>query len=413
MNAAARAADQALGKAETATPTSPQTDSSKTMSAVVWAGKKSVEVRTVPRPQLTEPRDVIIKITATTICGSDLHLYKNTMPNMKDGDILGHEFMGVVEEVGSSVKRLQKGQRVVVAFAIACGECEFCQREEYTACDETNSSKLQEKMYGDRTAALFGYSHMTGGVPGGQAEYARVPFADINCLVVPDDVPDEKALFLSDVIPTSYHGTELAGVKEGDTVAIWGLGPIGLLAARWCQIRGAKKVVGIDKVPDRLQKAREVLQLDTIDFSSEDTYQALRERFPNGVDCAIECAGFDYTNSLLHKAEIAVGMETDTSEILTQMIYSVRKFGRIAVIGVYSGFANHFPVGAMMEKDLKIACGQAPVVKYWKMCLEKLQSGELDSDFIVTNKGRLSDAPNLYKQFCDKEDGVIKVFLRP
>jgi threonine dehydrogenase-like Zn-dependent dehydrogenase len=383
------------------------------MHAVVWRGKKSVEYVETPRPMITDPKDVLLKVTATTICGSDLHLYGGTMLDMHDGDILGHEFMGIIEEVGSSVTKLQKGQRVVVAFDIACGECDFCKRQEYTACDTTNPSKLIEQMYGHRTAALYGYSHLTGGVPGGQAEYVRVPFAEFNCLPVPDEVPDEKALFLSDIIPTSYFGVDLADVKEGETVAIWGLGPIGLLTAAWCKIRKAGRILGIDCVQERLDMAAKVLNIETIDFHKDTTTKRIAELFPCGVDCAIECVGFDYAKTWKHKIEMALSLETDSADIFTEMFRCVRKFGRVSVIGVYSGTTNHFPVGAMMEKGLTVRGGQCPVQKYWKMCLEKIQSGEFDPSIVVSHHGKLSAAPDFYKQFDEKSDGVIKVFLRP
>jgi len=382
------------------------------MHAIAWKGKSKVEYIEAPTPIITDPRDIILKVTATTICGSDLHLFHNSMPTMENGDILGHEFMGIIQDVGDQVKSLSVGQRVVVAFNIACGDCQFCKREEYTCCEVTNPSKLMEELYGARTSAIYGYSHLTGGVPGGQAEIVRVPFAEFNCLPVPDDLPDDKVLFLSDVVPTSYFGVDAADVKEGDTVAIWGLGPIGLMAARWCQIRKAGRIIGIDCVKQRLEVAKDILNIEVIDFKKQSTTKTLLEWFPTGVDCAIECAGFDYPKSLLHKVEIALNLETDTPEILHEMIYCVRKSGRIAILGVYTGFANHFPIGAMMEKGLTVRGGQSPTQKYWRMCLDKIKSGELDPTFIVTHHAHLSDAPKIYQDFDDK-DGVIKAFLRP
>jgi threonine dehydrogenase-like Zn-dependent dehydrogenase len=413
MNAIANLADKVFGKEETATSPKPLVDPTHQMRALTWHGKKSLRVLDVPRPLITDQTDVVIKITATSICGSDLHLYSGNMLNLKDGDILGHEFMGIVEDVGSEVHKIQKGQRVVVSFDIACGSCNFCQREEYTACSRTNPSKLEREMYGHPTSALFGYSHLTGGVPGGQAEYVRVPFADVNCLPVPDEIPDDKALFLSDIIPTSYHGTELGGVKEGSNVAIWGLGPVGLLTAKWCQLRGAARIIGIDRVEERLRVANTALGIETIDFSKQDVVKTLHTMFPEGIDIGIECAGFDYAKTLKHKFEIAVGLETDTADIFTEIFTCVRPFGNVSVIGVYSGYANHFPVGALMEKALTIRGGQTPVQKYWRMALEKVMSGEFDPSFVVTHRGYLSDAPEWYKKFYEKDDGVIKVFLRP
>jgi len=382
------------------------------MKAIIWHGKKDVQYVSKPRPCITEPRDIVLKVTATTICGSDLHLYGGTMPGIQDGDILGHEFMGIIEEVGSEVKNLKKGMRVVVAFGISCGTCEYCKREEFTACDTTNPSKLMEEMYGHRTSAIYGYSHLTGGVPGGQAEYVRVPFADRNCLPLPDNVPDDKGLYLSDIVPTAYHGVELANVKEGDKVGIWGLGPIGLLVARWCQIRKAGRIIGIDCVPERIELAKK-LGIEVINFKECNTAETILKSVPGGLDCSIECAGFDYASSLLHKVEMAVGLETDTSQILTEMINCTRKCGICTIIGVYSGYCNHFPIGAFMEKGLTMNGGQSPTQKYWKYCLEMIQKGEIDPTFVVTHRGKLSDAPELYSKFNEKKEGVLKVFLRP
>jgi len=413
MNTLAKIQEKLAGEVPTSTPAQPIPHESKTMRAVIWHGKNDVKVVDNPRPCITDRRDVVIKVTATTICGSDLHMYTGSVVTMHDGDILGHEFMGIVEEVGEEVKTIKAGQRVVVAFDIACGECAFCKKEEFSACSTTNPSKLQEQMYGTRTAAIFGYSHLTGGVPGGQAEYVRVPFADVNCLAIPDDVPDEKALYLSDIIPTSYHAAELGDVQQGNTVAIWGLGPIGLLAARWCQLRGASRVIGIESVPERLELAQKFLGITTIDFKKEDVVKSVLQMYPDGVDVVIECAGFEYATTLKHKVEMAIGLETDTADIFEQMFKVVRCFGKVSVIGVYTGYANHFPVGAMMEKDLTIRSGQCPVQRYWKKILPKIQSGEFDPSFVVTTKGVLSQAPEMYKKFNDREGGILKVFLRP
>jgi len=413
MNFASKIAEKVLGEVPTSTAPRPLVDESRPMKALIWHNKYDVQYVEKPRPLITDSTDIILKITATSICGSDLHLYTGSMMGMHDGDILGHEFMGIIEEKGPAVTQFEVGQRVVVAFDIACGHCEYCLREEYTACDTTNPSKLMEEMYGHRSAALYGYSHLTGGVPGGQAEYVRVPFADYNCLAIPEDVPDDKALYLSDLIPTAYHGTELGGVKEGSTVAIWGLGPIGLIAARWCQIRKAKRIIGIDWVPDRLKIATDVLGIEVINLKEKDVVKTLQEMEPRGLDITIECAGFEYAKTWKHKIETAIGLETDSSDILNEMITCTRKFGTISIIGVYSGFTNHFAIGAMMEKDLTVKGGQSPTQKYWKMCLEKIRSGEFDPSFVVSHHGKLSEGPELYKNFYEKKEGVLKVFLRP
>jgi len=396
---------------ETSTPARPKLDESRPMHAIAWYGKKDVRYIQVPRPMITDQRDIILRVLATSICGSDLHMYSNATPEMAKGDILGHEFLGIVDEVGDQVKNIKKGQRVVVAFGIACGECDYCKRQEYTACDTTNPSRSMEKLYGHRICAIYGYSHLTGGVPGGQAEYVRVPYADVNCLPVPEQLPNDVALYLSDLIPTSYHGCELGDVKEGDVVAIWGMGPIGLLTARWAQLRKAKRIIGIDYVPERLEMARKELGIEVINFKEQDTIRTVAEMCPGGVDVAIECVGFEYAKSWTHKIEMALGLETDTADIFTEMFTCVRKFGRVSVIGVYSGYANHFPVGAMMEKDLTIKCGQCPVQKYWDVIVPKLISGEFDPRFVVTTRGMLMEAPEMYKKFSERTEGVVKVFI--
>jgi len=410
-NVGAKIVDHILGPKETSTPAKAKTDPSRPMHAIAWHNKRDVRYVEVPRPMLTDTTDIVLKVTATTICGSDLHLYSGSMLNVHTDEILGHEFMGIIEEVGSDVKKLKAGQRVVVAFDIACGKCEYCQREEYTGCDTTNPSKLQEYMYGHRTPALFGYSHLTGGVAGGQAEYVRVPWADVNCIVVPDELPDEKVLYLSDAVPTAYHGVVMGEVDSTKTVGIWGLGPIGLYAARWCQIVGAKRVIGIDWVPERLELAKK-LGIEVINYKEQDVYKTSQEMVPGGYDVAIECVGFEYAKTWKHKVEMALNLETDTADIFTEMIYLTRKFGIISVLGVYSGFCNHFPVGAMMEKGLTVRGSQSPTQKYWNFCLEKIRSGDFDPTFAISHKGRLSDAPELYQKFYDRQ-GVIKVFLRP
>lgn len=412
MQTASHIADKMSGKVPTSTRVQPNVDETRTMKTLQWFGKHDMRYEDAPRPLVTDNTDVVLKITATTICGSDLHIYNGTMMDMHKGDIIGHEFMGIVEDVGSEVKKIKKGDRVVVAFDIACGNCAYCKRQEYTACDTTNNSGLMENMFGHRTAALYGYSHLTGGVPGGQAEYVRVAFADVNCLVVPQEFSDEQALYLSDVVPTALHGTELVDLKEGDTVAIWGLGPIGLIAARWCQIKKASRVIGIECVPERIAIARK-MGIEIINFKEEKVVDKLFKLVPQGVDCAIECAGYEYATSILHKVEMAIGLETDTSDIFAEMFTCVRKFGRVGVIGVYNGYANHFPVGQMMEKDLIIKNGQSPTQKYWDYCVQKIKSGEMDPTMIISHRMKLSDGPELYKKFNNKEEGVIKVFLRP
>jgi len=402
------------GKQEVAAPPDkPLLSMNSTMKAIVWRGKYDVRYEDVPRPLLTDQRDVILKITGTTICGSDCHLYSGAVTRMHSGDVLGHEFMGLVTEVGSLVKNVQLGDRVVVAFDIACGECAACKRQEYTGCLTTNQNDLQAAQYGQSTGVIFGYSHNTGGVPGGQAEYVRVPFADTNCLKLPEEIPDNIGLFLSDIIPTSYFGIENAEVKSGDVVAIWGLGPVGLLACRWAQIKGAAQVIGIDRVPERLELAKKSLGVDVINYDKTDVYKTLMQLYPNGVDAGLECVGSEYAKTLLHKTEMQLGLEQDTGDILSEIISCVRPFGKISVVGVYVGYTNHFPIGAFMEKGQTMRGGQCPSQRYWKDCLKYIASGEMDPRFTVTTYGRLSDAVELYKTFYAKEKGVVKVFLRP
>eukprot|EP01013_Petalomonas_cantuscygni_P009089 TRINITY_DN21862_c0_g1_i1.p2 TRINITY_DN21862_c0_g1~~TRINITY_DN21862_c0_g1_i1.p2 ORF type:complete len:414 (+),score=79.51 TRINITY_DN21862_c0_g1_i1:213-1454(+) len=413
MQTAAKAAEALMGKDESSVgPTAPMDDSA-TMHAIQWQGKRNVVYSEVPRPKIAEPTDALVRVTGTTICGSDLHMYTNDMPGMEKGDIVGHEAMGVVVAAGDDVTKVKTGQRVVIAFNISCGTCAHCKRQEYTGCETTNTSRVQKALYGQKTTALFGYSHLLAGIPGCQAEYIRVPIADVNLLPVPEDVPDEKALYLSDIIPTSYHAAkDQAEVGEGRSVGIWGLGPIGLLVARWSQILGARRIIGIDCVPARLEAAK-ALGIDTIDFSKQKVLDEIAKLEPGGLDCGIECAGYRYTKSWLHRIERAVGLETDTSEILNEIILAMRTYGNVSIIADYAGLTNHFNIGAMMEKHLTVRGGQSPTQRNWEHCLAAIRAGEMDPSFIVTHRGTLADAPRLYREFDAKENGVIKVFLTP
>jgi threonine dehydrogenase-like Zn-dependent dehydrogenase len=383
------------------------------MNALVWHGKRDVRYELVDRPEIKYPTDALIRVTATSICGSDLHFFNGEFPQMKSGDVVGHEFMGYIEELGDSVSELRRGQRVVVAFDIACGTCDYCRREEYTACDNSNPSDFMDKQYGFRTAGLFGYSHATGGYSGGQAEYVRVPWAEINCLPIPDSVPDDKALYLSDVIPTAYHACMLGQVKEGDIVGIWGLGPIGLLAARWCQILGARQIIGIDGIQDRLYLAQKSLKIDVINYHEKKITDVLKHLVPRGLDVAIDCTGYRFAKGGVHRLQRALFMESDTPEVITECVTALRKFGRLSIIADYIGNANNFPIGHIAMKHLYVASGQSPTQKYWKGCLEKLQSGEFDPGFIITHELSLSDGPTAYQKFNDHDDGCVKVLLRP
>ncbi|KAJ6572755.1 GroES-like protein [Mycena vulgaris] len=384
-----------------------------TMKALAWFGARDVRMVDAPIPDITEPDDVILKVTGTTICGSDLHLYHGEIIQLQQGDILGHEFMGVVDRVGPNVKNVHVGQRVVASFQIACGECSYCKQKLSSMCDRTNSSGLQNAMYGHRDAGFFGYSHFTGGFPGGQAEYVRVPKGNVNLLPIPDSVPDEKALFLSDIMPTSYHAVADVGVKEGDVVGIWGLGPIGQCAARFALLKGASRVIGIDNVPARLLFAQESSGIETIDFSQHtDVVKRIQELVPGGLDRAIDCGTFHEPKTLLHKVEKTLMLETDVSETVNEMITATRKMGSCGIIAAYSGYTNHFNIGALMEKGIRlIGHGQAPVHKYWHELLAMIEAGKIDPTFVVTHRVALDEFPELYAAFDKRVGGVEKVFV--
>lgn len=402
-----------LGDRETATSVDHKQRKDEKMLALVWFGNRDVRVQEVPVPTVTDPGDVVIKVTGTTVCGSDLHLYHREIPQLKKGDILGHEYMGIVDEVGPEVTKFKKGDRVVSSFQIACGDCKFCKENLTSMCDRTNPSKLQEKMYGQAFAGIYGYSHFAGGYAGGQAEYVRCPFADNNLLKIPDSIPDEKALYLSDIMPTSYHSTVCAEVGKGKSVAIWGLGPIGLLAAKWCQLQGARRVITIDCVPERLEFAREKLGCDVIDFSQEkDVVGAILKLEPHGVDCGIDAAAFRYTKSMLHTVQRAVGLETDSSEVVNEALQAVRKFGTISLVADYAATTNQFLIGALMEKGITLrGTGQAPVQRYWHDLLRMLENDEFDPTIILSHRFKMEEFSELYAAFDKKEYGLMKVFV--
>ncbi|KAJ7217737.1 GroES-like protein [Mycena pura] len=381
-----------------------------TMKALAWYGARDVRLIDAPIPDITEPDD---KVTGTTICGSDLHLYHGEIVQLQSGDILGHEFMGIVDRVGPNVKNIRIGQRVVASFQIACGECSYCKQKLSSMCDRTSTSGLQNAMYGHRDAGIFGYSHFTGGFPGGQAEYVRVPKGNVNLLPIPDSIPDEKALYLSDILPTSYHAVVDVGVKSGDVVGIWGLGPIGQCAARFALMNGAKRVIGIDKVPARLKLAHEKSGIEIIDFSVHtDVVKRIQELVPGGLDVAIDCGTFHEPKTLLHKVEKALMLETDVSETVNEMITATKKMGSCGIIGVYVGYTNHFNIGALMEKGIRlIGHGQAPVHKYWHELLGFVEAGKFDPTFVVTHRVALEEFPALYVAFDKRVGGVEKVFV--
>lgn len=385
----------------------------RSMRALEWRGAGDVKVVERPRPVLAEAHDVIVRVTTTTICGSDLHLYHNEVPGMRVGDVLGHECMGIVEEVGPDVRRVRPGDRVVVSAIIAEGRCWYCQQGLFSLCDGTNPSLAMEALYGHCIAGVFGYSHMTGGYDGGQAQYIRVPYADVNCLHVPPSLSDEQVLFLSDIVCTGWHANELGEVGPGDTVAVWGCGPVGLMAQAWARVRGAERIIAIDNIPYRLEVARQRLGVEAINFAEDDPVTTtLRELTGGrGVDVAIEAAGFRYAKSLLHKIERAVKLETDAFDTLSEAIRSLRKGGRLSVIGDYFGYANHVPIGALMEKGLTMRGSQVHVQRYWHDLLGRIERGEFDPTFVISHRMALEEAAEAYKLFDEKRDRALKIVL--
>ncbi|KAF2033037.1 GroES-like protein [Setomelanomma holmii] len=391
--------------------------SGEKMKALAWMGKNSVEIVEVPKPAIIEDRDVILKITGSTVCGSDLHLLHGSVVELQKGDILGHEFCGVVDSVGSAVTKFKPGQRVVASFQIACGDCYYCKQKLSSQCEKTNSNTIENAMYGGRTAGMFGYSHFTGGFAGGQSEYTRVPYGDVNLLPLPDNVPDEEGLFLSDVLCTSWHAVVDTGVKKGDVVAIWGAGPIGQMAADFSLLNGASEVIMIDSnwrldfIKERYPHVR------TIDFSKlekgESVTSTLKKMCNNrGPDVSIECAAGEYAKGWAHYFEMMLGLETDTSELVNEMITSTRNFGSCGITGVYVGFTNHFNIGSLMERGIRlIGNGQAPVHKYWESLLKMIEDKQIKPLKMVTHRVRLEDLANVYHVFDKREDGMQKVFV--
>ncbi|KAJ6150691.1 hypothetical protein N7470_007285 [Penicillium chermesinum] len=396
-------------------------DPNKKMKALTWQGKNQVKVVETACPTIVDDGDVILKVTGSTICGSDLHLLHAAIPNLEKGDILGHEFCGVVESVGPAVKNITVGERAVASFQIACGKCYYCQKKLSSMCERTNKSEDALQLYGRRTAGIFGYSHFTGGFAGGQAEYVRVPYGDVNLLPLPDDVPDEKGLYLSDVLSTSWNAVADKGVEKGDTVAIWGAGPIGQMAAEFSFVNGASRVILIDGGQGkwRLDFVKKRLpKLETIEYTNlpkgETVTSTLKKMCDGrGPDVAIECAAGEYTKGWAHYFERMLGMETDTSELINEMITSVRGFGRCGITGVYAGFCNHFNIGSMMETGVRlIGNGQAPVHKYWKELLQYIKEDKIHPLDMVTHRYKLEDMEKVYELFNKRDPGMQKVFVQ-
>ncbi len=389
------------------------------MKAVCWCGTNQVHVERVPDPRIINPRDAIVRITLTAICGSDLHLYDGFIPTMEKGDILGHEFMGEVVEVGPGVRNLKPGDRVVVPFTIACGNCFFCRRQLWSACDNSNPNAwIAEKLYGYSGSGLFGYSHMMGGYAGGQAEYARVPFADVGPLKVPDDLADEQVLFLSDIFPTGWMAAENGNIQAGDTVAVWGCGPVGLFAIQSAFLQGAGRVLAIDRVPERLHRAAEKCGAEVIDYEREDVQDALRFRTGGrGPDVCIDAVGLEAHGpglpGLYDRAKTAMFLETDRAFVLRQAIQACRKGGTLSLPGVYGGLIDKVPMGSAFAKGLTLRMGQTHVHRYLRPLLDLIREGKIDPSFVITHRGRLDDAPNFYRIFRDKQDGCIKCVLKP
>ncbi|WP_017317293.1 zinc-dependent alcohol dehydrogenase [Mastigocladopsis repens] len=389
------------------------------MKAVCWHGANDVRVETVPDPKIINPRDAIVKITSTAICGSDLHLYDGFIPTMEKGDILGHEFMGEVVEVGSAVKNIKVGDRVVVPFTIACGNCFFCQRDYWSLCDNSNPNGwMAEKLMGYSPSGLFGYSHMLGGYAGGQAEYARVPFADVGLFKIPDGLTDEQVLFLTDIFPTGYMAAENCNIKPGHIVAVWGCGPVGQFAIKSAYLLGADRVIAIDRIPERLQMAKEYGKAEVLNYEEVNVGEALKEmtggRGPDAVLDAVgmEAHGTDFM-ALYDKAKQAVRLETDRPTALRQVILSCGKGGNVSLAGVYGGFLDKVPMGAAVNKGLTFKMGQTHVHKYLRPLLERVQNGEIDPSFVITHRLPLEQAPHGYEIFKHKKDNCIKVVLKP
>ena len=394
------------------------------MKALVWCAPYKVKVESVPDPKILNRRDAIVRMTSTAICGSDLHLVDGFIPFMKPGDIIGHEPMGIVEEVGPDVdqSKLKKGDRVVVPFPIGCGECFFCRRQLWSCCDNSNPKPyLGEQAFGHATAGIFGYSHLTGGYAGGQAEYLRVPLADVNCQVMPTDLTDHQLLFLSDIFPTGYMAAEHCNIQSDDTVAVWGCGPVGQFTIRSAKILGAGRVVAIDNgrmVPERLQMARDGGAI-TIDNSTEDVYQRLLELTGGiGPDVCIDAVGMEAhgSNTLEHvydKMKTMVMQESERPAVIRQTIECVRKAGTVSIAGVYGGVSDKIPIGALMNKGLTIKTGQTHVHKYIPELLDHIRAGRIDPSFVVTHRVPLSQAPEAYHLFREKKDKCIKVVLDP
>lgn len=389
------------------------------MKATCWMGARNVQVETVPDPAILNAHDAIVRVTSTAICGSDLHLYNGFIPTMRKGDVLGHEFMGEVVEVGKDVRNLAVGGRVVVPFPIACGRCLQCERGMQSLCENSNPNAwMAEKLWGYSPAGIFGYSHMLGGFAGGQAEYVRVPFADVGPLKVPAELSDEQVLFLSDILPTGYMAAEQCGIQPGDVVAVWGCGPVGQFAIKSAFLLGASRVIAIDRVPYRLRMASERAGAETLNYEEVDVYEALREMTGGrGPDHCIDAVGMEGhapgAVGAYDRVKQAMMLESDRPPALRQAILACRSGGTVSVAGVYGGFIDKFPMGAIVNRSLTIKSGQTHVHRYLRPLLARIQNGEIDPTFVITHRMRLDDAPEGYAMFVEKQDECLKVVMKP
>ncbi|MFC0242388.1 zinc-dependent alcohol dehydrogenase [Rhodopseudomonas telluris] len=389
------------------------------MKALTWHGKSDIRCESVPDPKIEHGRDAIIKVTACAICGSDLHLFDGVMPEMRSGDVLGHETMGEVVEVGADNKKLKVGDRVVVPFTISCGECFFCQRGFFSGCERTNRDfKKAQEMWGHSPAGLFGYSHLLGGYAGGQAEYMRVPYADVGPIKVPDGLSDEQVLFLSDIFPTGFMAADFCDLKGGETVAIWGCGPVGQFAIKSAFILGAERVIAIDTVPERLEMARASGAI-TIDFKDEDVYERIQDLTSGrGADACIDAVGTEPDtasgfDAVIDRMKVATFMGTDRPHVLRQAIHCCRNFGTVSIVGVYGGLLDKIPMGSAVNRGLTFRMAQTPVQRYLPQLLGRIEKGEIAPTFVITHRATLEEGPELYKTFRDKKDGCIKVVMKP
>lgn len=389
------------------------------MRAVTWQGRHKISVETVPDPEIVNPRDAIIRVTSTAICGSDLHLYDGYIPGMRAGDIVGHEFMGEVVETGAS-STLQRGQRVVVPFTISCGQCFFCEKQQYSACDNSNPSETRdasELMMGHAMGGAFGYAHLTGGYAGGQAEYVRIPYSDVGPVVIPDGLADDDVLFLSDILPTGWQAAVNADIEPGDTVAVWGCGPVGLFTIQSALLLGAGRVIAIDHFPTRLALAKKY-GAEILDYTKVDVREALAEMTGGiGPDACIDCVGMEShgftVDNILDQVKVKLLSSTERIHALRQAILACRKGGRLSIPGVYGGFADKFPLGQLMEKGLTVKSGQTHVQRYSGELLDMIQAGKFDTVSLISHHASLEDAADMYRHWHDEQDLYTKIVLKP